>query len=109
MLNMLSSFTCRITFCLALLASPLLARTVRGVVTDSTGKPVAAAAVRLKNMASLRIRSARSSADGAYSFHGLDPRIDYELRATHKGRSSGRVILSRFDEGDERTVDLQLK
>jgi hypothetical protein len=35
--------------------------------------------------------------------------MDYELRAAYKGLSSGWVSLSRFDEGDERTVDLQLK
>ena len=105
MYSPLVSFTC----CFALLALPLCGRTVRGVVTDNTGKPVVSASVRLKNRATLRIRSASTGADGVYRFTGLNPRMDYELRAAYKGLSSGWVSLSRFDEGDERTVDLQLK
>ena len=92
-----------------LLAVPLLARTVHGTVTDRAGKPAAGAAVRLKNSESLRIRSARTGPDGTYRFGGLDPRVDYELRASHQGRSSEWVRLSRFSEGEERRVDLQLR
>ena len=76
---------------------------------DNAGKPVAKASVRLKNRATLRVRSARTGADGVYRFAGLNPRMDYELRATYKGLSSDWVSLSRFDEGDERTIDLRLR
>lgn len=100
---------CRAVLCLTLIAVPASGRTVRGTVTDAGGKPVAGAAVRLKNFVTLRIKSARSSQDGTYRFTGLDPRMDYELRASSKGKSSGWIRLSRFDEGDERIVDLQLK
>ena len=92
-----------------LVAMPVFARTVRGTVTDRNGKAVSGAAVRLKNSVTLRIRSARSRNDGTYRFSGLDPRMDYELRASHQGRSSAWVRLSKFDEGDERVVDLPLK
>jgi len=103
------SLTLPLALCAILFAMPVYARTVRGVVTDNAGKPVAKASVRLKNRATLRIRSARSGADGVYRFNGLNPSMDYELRAAHKRLSSGWVSLSRFDEGKERTVDLQLK
>jgi len=104
-----SAFRCTAIFLFALLAIPLHARTVHGVVTDGQGKPVAKAAVRLKNSVTLRIRSVRTGANGTYRFTGLNPAMDYELRASGKGRSSGWVVLSRFTEGDERVVDLELK
>ena len=110
-----SLFSCGTTFpvwlllCLTLVTVPAFGRTVRGVVRDHTGTPVSGAAVRLKNSATLRIRSARSLNDGRYRFSGLDPRMDYELRASHKGRSSAWVRLSRFDEGEERVVDLSIR
>jgi hypothetical protein len=104
-----STFRCFAMLFFVLLAVPLYARTVRGVVTDGQGKPVARAAVRLKNSVTLRIRSVRTGANGIYRFTGLNPAMDYELRASGKGRSSGWVVLSRFTEGDERVVDLELK
>ena len=103
------SSACRVIFCFALIVTPLMGRTVRGTVTDSGGKPVVGAAVRLKNAETLRIRSARTGDDGTYRFAGLNPQVDYELRASHKGRSSGWIRVSQFDEGAERIVDLQLK
>jgi hypothetical protein len=103
------SNACRIILCFALIVTPLLGRSVRGTVTDSGGKPVAGAAVRLKNSVTLRIRSARTRDDGTYRFAGLNTQVDYELRASNKGRSSGWVRVSQFDEGAERVVDLQLK
>ena len=100
---------CTAILAFALLAIPLQARSVRGVVTDSQGKPVAKAAVRLKNSVTLRIRSVRTGADGRYRFTGLNPAMDYELRASSQGQSSDWVVVSRFDEGDERVVDLEVK
>ena len=105
----LVGISCKIALCLVLVGAPAASRTVHGTVTDQEGKPVAAAAVRLKNSVTLRIRSARTGADGNYRFRGLDPRMDYQLRASHKKLSSGWVRLSRFDEGAERRVDLRLK
>ncbi len=105
----LKSFTARLALCAILFAMPVFARSVRGVVMDNAGKPVTKASVRLKNRATLRVRSARTGADGVYRLTGLNPRMDYELRAAYKGLSSGWVSLSRFDEGDERTIDLRLR
>jgi len=93
----------------ALLALPLYCRIVGGVVTGGGGKPVARAVVRLKNSVTLKMRSVRTGADGVYRFSGLNPALDYELRASGEGKSSGWVRLTRFDEGKERTVNLVLK
>jgi hypothetical protein len=100
---------CRAFFCIVLIAAPAFSRTVRGIVTDSNGRPVARAPVRLKNSITLKIRSQVTDKDGAYSFAGLNPRMDYDLLASHKGKSSGWVHLSRYDEGAERVVNLRLK
>jgi hypothetical protein len=97
------------TLCLALVAVPAFGRAVKGVVTDGGGQPVAGASVRLKNLVTLKIRSQITDRSGSYRFTGLNARMDYELRASHKDKSSEWVILSRFDEGAERVVDLKLK
>lgn len=101
--------SCHIALCLILLGGPAASRTVHGTVTDPEGMPVAGAAVRLKNTVTLRIRSARTGRDGNYRFSGVDPKTDYELRASHKRVSSGWIRLSRFNEGTEKRVDLRLK
>ena len=105
----LSLPVCRAFFCIVLIAAPAFSRTVRGVVTDSSGRPVADAPVRLKNSLTLKIRSQVTDKDGVYRFGGLNPRIDYDLLASYKGKSSGWVHLSRYDEGAERLVNLRLK
>ena len=99
----------RILLCVACLASPAFSRTVRGIVSDPDGRPVAGAAVQMKNLVTLRVRSRITNKDGEYRFAGLNPQIDYELRATRSGQSSNWIRLSRYDEGNERTVDLRLK
>ena len=105
----LTAASSRAFLCVALIVAPAFGRTVRGVVTDQEGRPVARSAVRLKNAVTLRIRSQIANKDGMYRFTGLNSRMDYELRASYKGKSSGWVRLSRFDEGAERVVDLRLK
>jgi C-terminal processing protease CtpA/Prc len=105
----LTSVARRALLCVVLIAVPAFGRTVRGQVTDKEGRAVPRAAVRLKNLVTLRIRSQITGKDGTYTFTRLDPRMDYELAASHKGKSSGWVRLSRFDEGDERVADLRLE
>jgi hypothetical protein len=109
MYAILTATACRVLLCVTLVAAPALARTVTGVVTDSDGRPVARAAVRLKNSVTLRIRSQVTDKDGTYRFARLNSQMDYELQASHKKQSSRWVRLSRFDEGDERVIDLRLE
>src|SRR5690242_9567451 len=75
----------------------LNARTVQGVVTDSTGKPIEGAAVLVKNLKTLRVRSYITQADGRYHVSRLRTNEDYEIKAHAQGHWSSSNALSRFD------------
>lgn len=83
-------------------------RTVQGVVSDASGKPVAEAAVQLKDTKSLQIRSSRTANDGSYHFAGLSSDVEYELRAEYQGASSPKKTLSVFNTQKTVTVNLKL-
>jgi len=84
-------------------------RSVQGLVTDESGKPVAGAVVQLKDTKSLQIRSFRTEADGTYHFAGLSTNVEYELEANNDGASSGKKTLSVFNTRKAPTVNLKLK
>jgi hypothetical protein len=85
-------------------------RSVQGVVTDASSKPVTGAVVQLKDTKTLQIRSYVTKEDGAYHFAGLSTNVDYELKAaTPAGQSSGTKRLSNFDSKKTATVNLQVK
>src|ERR1700724_4879922 len=69
-------------------------RSVQGVVTDASGKPVAGAVVQLKDTKSLQIRSYVTEADGSYHFAGLSTHVEYELEAKKDGVTSGKKTLT---------------
>ena len=83
-------------------------RSVEGVVTDATGKPVEGAVVQLKDTKTLQIRSFITKADGMYHFHGLNPNVDYELKAEYQGAFSSTKTLSSFDSKKLAVVNLKL-
>ena len=83
-------------------------RTVQGVVTDSSDAPIEGAVVQLKDMKSLQIRSYITKTGGQYQFHGLNPDIDYELKADHKGASSNSRTLSSFDGRKQAVMNLKV-
>jgi hypothetical protein len=83
-------------------------RTVEGVVTSENDMPVSGAVVQLKNTKTLQIRSFFTEDNGTYHFNGLSPDIDYELRATFQGASSGAKTLSSFDSRKKATINLKL-
>ncbi len=84
-------------------------RSVHGIVTDATGKPVAGAVVYLKDTKSLQIRSFITKDDGNYTFHGLSKNIDYELKAERQGAKSDTRTLSVFNSRPDPAIDLKLK
>ncbi len=85
--------------CVAALAlNAQTARSVRGIVYDQDGTPLKGAVVQIENTRTLVIRSYISQDDGAYQFHGLDPNVDYKLRATYHRVSSSVKTLSMFNE-----------
>ncbi len=84
-------------------------RIVHGTVSDSDEKPVAGAVVQLENTKNQQIRSFVTQAQGTYVFHGLDPNVDYTLRATFEGNSSQKRTLSAFDSRKDPVVNLKLE
>jgi len=83
-------------------------KSVQGTVTDSTDKSVEGAVVQLKDTKTLQIRSFVTKADGMYHFHGLNPNVDFELKADYKGTSSSTKTLSSFDTKKPAVVNLKL-
>jgi hypothetical protein len=83
-------------------------RSVQGVVTDASGKPVANAVVQLKDTKQLQIRSFRTGADGSYHFAGLGTNTEYELKADFEGATSGTKTLSIYNSQKTATVNLKL-
>jgi hypothetical protein len=83
-------------------------RSVQGVVTDSAGNTVTQAVVQLKDTKSLQIRSYRTDPDGGYHFAGLNPNVEYELKADADGASSGKKTVSVFNSQKSVTINLKL-
>src|SRR5277367_4113935 len=83
-------------------------RTVEGVVIDSSGKPVPRAIVQLKNVRTQQIRSFIAQDKGDFFFSGLNPDIDYEIRAESDGASSATKTLSSYDGRKAFIVTLKL-
>ena len=84
-------------------------RSVQGVVTDASGKPVAGAVVQLKDTKQLQIRSFRTAEDGSYHFAGLGTNTEYEIKADYEGASSGTKTLSIYNTQKTATLNLKLK
>jgi carboxypeptidase family protein len=84
------------------------ARMVQGTVTDSKGNAVDGAVVQLKNTKTLQVRSYITKEHGTYYFHGLDPNVDYLLKADYQGASSQPKTLSAFDSRKQPVINLQV-
>ena len=83
-------------------------RTVRGVVSDKSEKPIPNSVVFLKNLRTNVVISHFSDAEGAYRFTGLDPNADYEIHAeANDERSADRTVTS-LDSRKEITLNLKL-
>lgn len=83
-------------------------RSVLGVVTDKSDKPVANAIVFLKNLRTNVVISHFSDAQGNYRFTGLDPNADYELRAEVGGEKSASRTISSLDSRKEMNLNLKI-
>ena len=83
-------------------------RSVEGAVTAPDGNSVTGAVVFLKNLKTLQVVSYITKEGGTFIFHGLNPNIDYELRAESKGLSSSAHTLSSFDTRAKAVVNLKL-
>lgn len=83
-------------------------RSVHGIVTDSQENPIAKAVVQLKNTRNLQVKSFYTDEKGGYRFHGLDPDLDYELKAEYGSASSGPRTVSSFDSRREVVINFKL-
>ena len=83
-------------------------RSVIGIVTDTMENPLAKAVVQLKNRKTLQVKSFYTDEKGAYRFHGLDPDLDYELKAEFGAAASGPRTLSSFDSRREVVINFKL-
>ena len=84
-------------------------RMVQGAVTDAQDNPVVGAVVQLKNAKTLQVRSFITQEKGSYQFHGLDPNVDYTLKADYQGASSPTRTLSSFDSRKKPAIDLKIE
>src|SRR5580692_6863886 len=84
-------------------------RIVQGSVTDSDGKFIDGAVVKLKDMRTLQVRSFYTQKNGGYHFSGLKLDNDYELEATFNDLSSGWKRLTVFDTRKEPIINLKLE
>src|SRR5262245_52793937 len=82
-------------------------RVVQGTVTDAQDSPIAGAVVQLKNAKTLQVRSFITQENGSYQFHGLDPNVDYTVKADHQGASSPVRTLSSFDSRKKPVINLR--
>ncbi len=83
-------------------------RSVQGIVTDQQENPIARAVVQLKNMKTLEVKSYYTDEKGAYHFHGLDPDIEYELKAQAGNATSSVRKITPFDSRREVVINLKL-
>jgi hypothetical protein len=84
-------------------------RTVQGTVSDSQDNPINGAVVQLKNSKTLQVRSFITQDQGKYQFHGLDPNVDYSLKADYQGGSSAARTLSAFDSRKQPVINLKIE
>ena len=83
-------------------------KSVQGVVTDAADNLVEGAVVQLKDTKTLQVRSFITKNDGVYHFHGLNPDVDYELKADYQGASSPSKTISSFNSKKQSMVNLKL-
>jgi hypothetical protein len=83
-------------------------RSVQGTVRGPDDAPIEGAVVQLKDTKSLQVRSFITRADGNYHFQGLNPNVDYELKAEYQGKSSDTKTLSVFDSRSKAVIHLKI-
>ena len=83
-------------------------RMVKGIVTDAQENPLFKAVVQLKNTKTLQVKSFITDEKGNYRFQGLDPDLDYELKAEYGTTTSGPRKVTSFDSRREVIINFKL-
>jgi len=84
-------------------------KSVKGLVTTEAEEALPGAVVQLKNMRTLQVKSFIADARGSYYFHGLDPSVDYEIKARYEETTSRTRTISSFDSRDEVVYNFTIK
>ena len=84
-------------------------RTVKGLVTDGAERPIPQAVVQLKNTRTADVKSYYTDAQGQFYFAGLDPNVDYEIKAAVKGLREKTRRVSSFDDRMELFYEFKLE
>ena len=95
-----------ISICLIVLLVPGLAakekkkatKAIAGVVVDGADNPIVGATVELSDVQSSKKLAKYSEEAGKYQFADLDPKHDYEVRASFRGMSSEVRRVSSLDD-----------
>lgn len=82
-------------------------RTIRGVVVDKMGRPVAMATVCLKDVAGHRLRMKQTDRTGSFSFGLVNLETDREIYAEQGGSASPTVPIA--GSGTRREIVVKLK
>jgi hypothetical protein len=83
-------------------------RTVRGVVTDKSEKPIQNSVVFLKNLRTNVVLSHFTGEQGDYRFAGLDPNVDYEIHAEFEDQKSAVRTVTQLDSRKEINLNLKI-
>ncbi len=83
-------------------------RTVKGIVTTEGEDPLKAV-VQLKNERTLDVKSYYTDPQGRFFFAGLDPNVDYEVKAFTDGYQPKIRKVSSFDDRMELFYAMRLK
>jgi hypothetical protein len=82
--------------------------TIRGVVVDKMGRPVAMATVCLKDLAGHRLRMKQTDRTGSFSFGLVNLETDREIYAEQGGSASRTVPIAGSGTRREIVVKLRL-
>lgn len=76
---------------------PPTSKTLKGIVTGDSGKPLSGALVTLTDKSTKEHQQFFTKKDGHYQFEGLSFNKDYQVQASYKGRQSGKKNVSQYD------------
>ena len=83
-------------------------RLLIGRVLDHGDNPLPDAVVYLTNTRTRAVKTYIVSGDGTYRFPSLQPNIDYEVYAQHKGNKSDTKTVSQFDDRQQVSINLKI-
>ena len=84
-------------------------KSVTGLVTNESEEGLEGAVVQLKNTRTLQVKTFIADEGGSYYFHGLDPAVDYEIKARYQESTSRTRTVSSFDSRDKVIYNFKIK